>query len=164
MDINKVVGLFSRALGVILLLMVALNAANAIGRYFFDRAIEGADEVLVYSMIWLVFLGAALVAQKDKHLRFDLLERILKEYRVRRVLFLVYNGMTFFVVIFVVFQSVQVIEKIGKVGQKSMALEIPMVIPHSAVLIGLLLIGGIAGVRVTSGLIEEFKFIFRRER
>ena len=45
-----------------------------------------------------------------------------------------------------------------------MALEIPMVIPHSAVLIGLLLIGGIAGVRVTSGLIEEFKFIFRRER
>ena len=43
MDINKVVGLFSRALGVILLLMVALNAANAIGRYFFDRAIEGAD-------------------------------------------------------------------------------------------------------------------------
>ena len=156
MDINKVVGLFSRALGVILLLMVALNAANAIGRYFFDRAIEGADEVLVYSMIWLVFLGAALVAQKDKHLRFDLLERILKAYRARRVLF--------FVVTFVVFQSVQVIEKIGKVGQKSMALEIPMVIPHSAVLIGLLLIGGIAGVRVTSGLIEEFKLIFRRER
>lgn len=164
MDINKVVGLFSRALGVILLLMVALNAANAIGRYFFARAIEGADEVLVYSMIWLVFLGAALVTKKDKHLRFDLLERVLKAYRAQRVLFLVYNGMTFFIVIFVAFQSIQVIEKIGRVGQKSMALEIPMVIPHSAVLIGLLLIGGIAGVRVTLGLIEEFKFIFRRER
>ena len=164
MNIKKVANIFSRALGVILLLMVALNAANAIGRYFFARAIEGADEVLVYSMIWLVFLGAALVSQKDKHLRFDLLERILKGDRVRRVLFLVYNGLTFLVVIFVVLQSVQVIEKIGKVGQKSMALEIPMVIPHFAVLIGLLMIGAIACVRVTLGLIEEYKFNFRRER
>ena len=57
MDINKVVGLFSRALGVILLLMVALNAANAIGRYFFDRAIEGADEVLVYKIICILILN-----------------------------------------------------------------------------------------------------------
>ena len=43
MNINKLVGMFSRALGVMLLLMVALNAANGIGRYFFGRAIEGAD-------------------------------------------------------------------------------------------------------------------------
>ena len=63
---------------------------------------------------------------------------------------------------FVVFQSVQVIEKIGKVGQKSMALEIPMVIPHFAILIGLLLIGGIAGVRVIWGLMREFNI--RREQ
>ena len=162
MDINKVVGLFSRVLGVILLLMVALNAANAVGRHFFARAIEGADEVLVYSMIWLVFLGAGLVSQKGQHLRFDLLERTLKGGRAQSILFLVYNGVTFFVVMFVVFQSVQVIEKIGKVGQKSMALEIPMAIPHFAILIGLLLIGGIAGVRVIWGLMREFNI--RREQ
>ena len=71
MVINRIVGFFSRALGVILLLMVALNAANAVGRHFFVRAIEGADEVLVYSMIWLVYLGAALVSQKGQHLRFQ---------------------------------------------------------------------------------------------
>jgi TRAP-type C4-dicarboxylate transport system permease small subunit len=48
-------------LGFVLLGMVLLNVANAIGRYTAGMVFIGSDELLVFGMIWLVMIGMLLV-------------------------------------------------------------------------------------------------------
>jgi len=50
-------------LGLCLMAMVLINVANAVGRYSGWFSLVGADELLVYGMIWIVMLGAILAAR-----------------------------------------------------------------------------------------------------
>ena len=61
----KLVGLL---LGLGLIAMVVVNVANAMGRYTGWFSLVGADELLVYGMIWIVMLGAILAARNRDHL------------------------------------------------------------------------------------------------
>src|SRR3546814_8654897 len=65
--------------------MVLLNAAAAAGRYLFGDGLVGSDELMVFGMIWVVFIGAALLEREGRHLGFDLLIKHLPE-RPRQVL------------------------------------------------------------------------------
>ena len=131
---KRIGGIVRKTLGLLLLAMVLLNVANAAGRYLFGKAIAGSDEILVFAMVWLVFLGACLVTFEGRHLGFDLMPKALSA-KWRRlhaaVTNLVIAGLTGFVAL----QSWAVVQKLAAVGQKSMATEIPMVVPHGAVLI-----------------------------
>jgi TRAP-type C4-dicarboxylate transport system permease small subunit len=64
---------------------VCLNFAEVLGRYVFGHSLMGADEVQVYIMIAMTFLGAAVVAWRDTHLRMDVLALKLPA-GVRRIL------------------------------------------------------------------------------
>jgi TRAP-type C4-dicarboxylate transport system permease small subunit len=116
----------------LLLVMVALNVGNAIGRYVFLRSIEGADEILVFALVWLVFLGAALVTWEGGHLSPDLLDRMLAR-RARAWLGRVQLLTTAVLTVFVAVQSASFVERIGRIGQVSIGAGIPMVIPHLAI-------------------------------
>lgn len=59
--------------GLVFMGVVALNFASAAGRYLLGQPIMGADEVQVYTMVWLIFMGAAIVALRRLHLRMDVL-------------------------------------------------------------------------------------------
>src|SRR3546814_15375264 len=61
------------ALGLLIVAMVLLNAAAAAGRYLFGDGLVGSDELMVFGMIWVVFIGAALLEREGRHLSFDLL-------------------------------------------------------------------------------------------
>ena len=126
------VRIFRKALGLLLLAMVLVNVANAGGRYLLHRAIPGSDEILVFAMVWLVFAGACLVSLEDKHLRFGLFaERLQPQWR--RAYQRLCSGLTALLFGFLSYQSWQVMVTLGRVGQKSMASEIPMIVPHAAV-------------------------------
>lgn len=129
-------GLARNLLGLLLIIMVLLNVANALGRYLFGQAIEGSDELMVFGMAWLVFLGMPLVALEGRHLRFSFLEQHLPTNRSR----LLQAGLDLYVAVlctWAAFQSAAFVERVAMIGQKSMAAGIPMVIPHSALLFGL---------------------------
>ena len=118
-------------LGLLLLGMVFLNVANAAGRYLFKRAIPGSDEILLFAMVWLVFIGAVLVAVRGEHLGFDLLSRVLPprwSRRLKALRSLAIAGLTGFVA----WQSWGVLQMLAGVGQRSMATELPMVVPHAS--------------------------------
>ena len=53
--------------------MVALNVVNAVCRYVFGIVLTGADEVLVFGMIWMVMLGMILVTADRRHIALDFL-------------------------------------------------------------------------------------------
>src|ERR1700730_9534666 len=52
---------------------VLLNFTNVVGRYLFGLSLLGSDEVQVFIMVAMTFLGAVVVTRRDEHLRMDVL-------------------------------------------------------------------------------------------
>lgn len=122
-------------LGLVLIAMVAINVANATGRYLGFRLPAGLDELLVYMMIWIVMAGAVLALLQREHLAIDLLPQALRP-KARSCLVLLGDVVVLAVSITVARQSWTFIERIDRLGQTSMGLGIPMTWPHAAVLAG----------------------------
>lgn len=131
-----VVGLWARrALGILLIAMVLLNVANALSRYVLGQAIEGSDELLVFGMVWVVFLGAVFVTLDRRHLSFDVVSQALPP-RLRAVVGVAGDLIMILLLGFVALQSLDVVGRLASLGQRSMAAAIPTFIPHSAILLG----------------------------
>lgn len=135
----------------LMLAMVGLNVVNVAARRLFGAAIPEADELLVFAMVWLVFLGVILVTADERHLGFDLVSRSLSgRWRTAHgaVADLVVAALAGYVAI----QSYDIVGRLIRFDQRSMAAGIPMAIPHLAVLVGLagtaLVAAGRAAVRI----------------
>ena len=132
-------------IGTLILFSIALNFANVIGRYIFFSPILWAEEVMIFIMVWCVFMGAILVSWDGRHLKMDLVSSNLNTPLKQWV-----NGfsvMVFLVVCgFVVVQSYKAVSLFTRLGQESTVASIPMTIPHSALLIGFVLM--VVGVAV----------------
>lgn len=124
-----------RVLGIIFIGVVLLNFASAASRYVAGRPIIGADEVQVYAMVWLVFLGAAMAAMRRAHLRMDVLTMNLRPvaawWRTLAEMLLVLLSCGT-----MVWVSLQFTLQIHGMDQRSDAAEIPMWIPHLSVAVG----------------------------
>ena len=123
------------ALGLLLLAMVLLNVANAVSRYLLGQAIEGSDELLVFGMVWVVFLGAVFVTADRRHLSFDVLGKFLPP-RLHSLIRVAGDLLMIVLLGFVALQSLDVVDRLAALNQRSMAAGIPTFIPHSAILIG----------------------------
>jgi TRAP-type C4-dicarboxylate transport system permease small subunit len=123
------------ALGLGLIAMVLLNVANAVGRYSGLPTLTGADELLIYAMIWLVMIGAVVVTRRRDHLAIDLLPQRIGG-AAERLLVVAVDAATASVSAFVAWHSFVFVERIAAIEQTSMGLGIPMVIPHAAVTVG----------------------------
>ncbi|MCB1389735.1 MAG: TRAP transporter small permease subunit [Rhodobacteraceae bacterium] len=63
----------AKGLALVLLAMVALSGWNVAARYVFNAAVLWADEIAVFGLIALTWLGAIVVAAQGRDLRMDLL-------------------------------------------------------------------------------------------
>jgi TRAP-type transport system small permease protein len=122
-------------LGALLLGMVLLNVANAMCRYLFSIVFIGADELLVYAMIWMVMIGMILVTIDDRHIALDFLVNRLSR-RPRRALLMLHHTVIAAGCAYAAVQSFEFTERVAAIGQTSMALGFPMVFPHSALVVG----------------------------
>jgi TRAP-type transport system small permease protein len=114
---------------------VLLNFANVVGRYLLGLSLLGADEVQIFIMVAMTFLGAAVVTRRNLHLRMDVLVRFLPAgarvaLRVaEQVLLVALAG-------FVLTQSYFYALQMWRIGRTSDMAGIPMWIPHATVAIG----------------------------
>src|SRR5438046_2981321 len=69
--VRGLVSLLRMLAGALLILSVALNFANVIGRYFFSASIYWAEEVMLFLMVGCVFLGNGVVAWSGRQIRMD---------------------------------------------------------------------------------------------
>lgn len=125
---------------------VALNCANVLGRYVFGYAIVGADEILVYGMIAVIFLGAVPVTWRDAHLRLD----VLIDGLPPRLAAAARRGAHLAIMLLcavVGWASAAMAAEMAHFGQRSLAAGLPMVLPHGAVATGLWLAAAMAGLR-----------------
>jgi len=140
---GKLTWAIERALAVAFVFAVCLNFANVIGRYAIGRSILGADEVQIYIMVCMAFLGAAVVSWRRQHLRMD----VLVQYFPRRIrTFLQAAEFSLLVLLagFVLVQSSRYAWQMLALDRKSDNAAIPMWIPHGAVALGFGLIALIA--------------------
>src|SRR4051794_31245793 len=72
---NRVMHWVERILALAFIFAVCLNFANVVGRYGFGYSLAAADELQIYVMVSMAFLGAGVVAWRREHLRMDVLVR-----------------------------------------------------------------------------------------
>ena len=121
--------------GVLVLAIVAVSGANVVARYVFLSPFFWAEEVQRYILICFVYFGAILVTWDGRHLRMDILSLLLRspwKEIVNFVTTIVFIG----ICALVVTQSWEVTLLQVQYDRHSVAAEIPMVVPHSMVLIG----------------------------
>jgi TRAP-type C4-dicarboxylate transport system permease small subunit len=118
-----------------MLAAVAINFANIVARYVFGEAIFWTEEVLGFLMIYSVFLSAVTIAFNAENINMDLFyARFSKPLRrgvntAILVVFVLACG-------FMAMQSSKVFALHLRNGTKSVAAGVPMVLPHSALVVG----------------------------
>jgi TRAP-type C4-dicarboxylate transport system permease small subunit len=134
---------------VLMLIAVALNAANIVGRYVFFRPIASAEEIMLFLMVGTVFLGNAVVGFEGKQLRMDIVLHALPPALHRA--FDVAADLTMIAVcVILIVLGWPAVEMLAEFDQRSTAAEIPMVIPQALVPIGLGLNAFLVAVRLVA--------------
>lgn len=110
-------------------------------RYFFGKPLLFADDIGVYSMIFITFVGAALTLKNRRHIMVDLFYQMLP----RRAQLLLDVATTFvgcFVIWILTWYTIVWVKETYESGfMSSGILQTPMWIPMSVVPIGLFLFG-----------------------
>lgn len=146
-----------RVLAIAFVFAVCINFANVVGRYGFGHSFLGADEVQIYIMVCMAFLGAAIVSWRNAHLRMDVLVRRLpgpigSALRLAEiVLVALLSGL-------VLIESSRYTAQMFALERKSDNAGIPMWVPHGAVTLGFGLIALIAvwrGIQFARGVQDK---------
>lgn len=137
--INKAFDRIARILELTLafafILAVLLNFANVVGRYLLGISLLGSDEVQVFIMVGMTFLGAIVVTRRNQHLRMDVLVQfmpgpICTALKIMEQLLLVTLAG------FVLTQSYFYASQMLRLGRTSNMAGVPMWIPHGTVALG----------------------------
>ena len=125
-------------IGVLLVLSVALNFANVIGRYVFKRPIVGAEEVMAFLMIAIVFLAFGVVAWEGRHIKMDLiLELAPPPLRgpiagIAEITAIIVGGILIWI-------AIPVVERLYAFHQVSQAAGVPLWLPQAMIPVGMVL-------------------------
>ena len=141
-------------LGLMLLAMVALSVLNVVGRYVFSASLLWADEIAVFGMIVMGWLGAIVVAWRRMDIRMSILSDLFPE-RVQFWLGMVVQLMTAVLCGWVAWLSWGYVSRLMQFGMTSDGAKIPLWTVHIAITItlaGLSLIAAFRLVRALAGL------------
>ena len=141
--------------GTLLLAAIAINFANVVGRYLFSAPIAWAEEGLIDILVWGVFIAAGSISYAGNHLSMDFFTaKARAPYRAFLGALVVFLTVT--CAAFVVTQTLQIVTLYYRSGEVSMGAHIPLVYTHSAVLVGFVLMGLAAIVRVRAYVTNNF--------
>jgi TRAP-type C4-dicarboxylate transport system permease small subunit len=137
--LDRMARLIELVLAVAFILAVLLNFANVVGRYLFNFSLLGSDEVEVFVMVGMTFLGAVVVTRRNEHLRMDVLVRFMP-VPVRLALRIAEQLLLIALAGFVLSQSYFYASQMLRLGRTSDMARVPMWIPHGSVALGFALI------------------------
>jgi len=133
--LDRVARVIELALALAFIFAVLLNFANVVGRYLLGISLIGSDEVQIFIMVGMTFLGAAVVTRRNMHLRMDVLVQFFP--RPVQVLLRVLEQVLLITLAgFVLTQSYFYARSMLRIGRTSDMASIPMWIPHATVALG----------------------------
>jgi TRAP-type C4-dicarboxylate transport system permease small subunit len=143
---NRIVAVAERILALGLIVAIVLDFTNVIGRYTGAFSVLGIDEIEIYILIWIAFVGAAAVTWRRQHLRMDVFLEACP-LPVRRSVAAFEMVVMLGVCGFVGIQSYAYVTKIFALGAVSDIIGVPMWIPHVAVCLSFFAMAAIVLVR-----------------
>ncbi len=132
-----------------LLIAVALNVANIVGRYALFRPIASAEEVMLFLLVGTVFLGNAIVGFEGRQLRMDVLLHAMPP-AVRRGCDIAADVTMIAVCVTLIVLGWPAIQMLAEFDERSETANIPLVIPQAMVPIGLGLNAFLVSVRLVA--------------
>lgn len=145
--LERLTAWIERALAYAFIAAVALNFINVVGRYAFGDTILSADELQIFIMVFMTFLGAAVVAWRNQHLCMDVVVNALPS-TVRWPIKIAELVAIFVLAAFVLWNSTYYARQMFDIGRVSDMARVPMWIPHGVVALGFGLMALIAGLRL----------------
>jgi TRAP-type C4-dicarboxylate transport system permease small subunit len=137
--IDKAFDAIARAIELVLALAfivaVLLNFGNVVGRYVFGVSLLGSDEVQVFIMVGMTFLGAVVVTRRNQHLRMDVLVGFMPA-SVRVLLRFAEQLLLAVLAAFLLTQSFFYARQMFRLGRTSDMAGVPMWIPHGTIALG----------------------------
>jgi len=136
-----------KLLGLALIVAVVINFVNVVGRYILGSTFISADEVQIYIMVYIAFLGAAVATWRRIHLRMDVLVQRLPGgikaalAAAELILILVLASLVLYV-------SSGYVRQMAGLDARSQNAGIAMWIPHSAIVLGFGLIAVLAVLQI----------------
>ncbi len=124
--------------GTLFLIAIAINIANVVGRYVFSAPIFWAEEVLVFILVWAVFLAAATIVYRGENINMDLFYAKFPT-RWKRIVNTLIAAAFLVSTSIVIVQSYKVVDLYVKTSDRSVAADVPLIIPHAAILVGFVL-------------------------
>jgi TRAP-type transport system small permease protein len=148
---EKLTRLIERALAVAFAFAVVLNFVNVVNRYVFNASILSADEIEIYIMVWITFLGAVVVTWRRQHLRMDVLLQSFPrplQMLLHAVELLLMAGLCGFMLV----NSWNYAALMYAIGRTSDNAGIPLWMMHAALALGFGLMAGISAWRLVAWL------------
>lgn len=84
---------------ILLFTMICVCFVNTVGRYAFHHSFRAAEEVVILCAVWVTCVGASLTAREDDHVTLDLLQELIKNNKVKAVLYAITRFLTCFFLI-----------------------------------------------------------------
>ena len=67
--------------------MIAVCFVNTVGRYAFHHSFRAAEEIVILCAVWVTCVGASMTARADDHVTLDLLQEMVKNNKLRAILY-----------------------------------------------------------------------------
>ncbi len=135
-----------------LLIAVALNFANIVGRYVLLSPIASAEELMLFLFVATVFLGNSYVGWRGRQIRMDVLLHALPA-RWRRWLDVFADLAVIVVSIVIIVVGWPAIQMLAEFDERSQVANIPLVLPQALIPIGL----GLNALFVAVRLVDDFR-------
>lgn len=72
---------------ILLAIMIVVCFVNTVGRYAFHHSFRAAEEIVILCAVWVTCVGASMTARADDHVTLDLLQELIKNHKVKAVLY-----------------------------------------------------------------------------
>lgn len=119
--------------------IVAMIVIGVVTRYIFKIDFYGSEEIILMLSFWLYFMGAAQGSRDGSQISADILNSYIKSEGKRRIARLVKDFITFCICALVTSWTIQFIAWDLQMNPKSAVFRLPMLIPHTAVCLGFIL-------------------------
>ncbi|HEY6024948.1 MAG TPA: TRAP transporter small permease [Pseudolabrys sp.] len=141
--------------GLLFFLAAAINVINVIARYVFSDPIFWAEEILIFIVIWAVFLVAGSITYRGGHLNMDLIYAGMSSFW-KRIVNIAIALTLIACTVFTAMQSWKVVMLHYRNHGITAGTDIPLVIPHSALLFGFSFMAVAAVLRIRSYISGKF--------
>jgi TRAP-type C4-dicarboxylate transport system permease small subunit len=109
-------------------------------RYFMNDSLSWTEEIARYGLMWVVFIGGAVVTRKNSHIAVELLSNVMKPSPARTVLLAFVDLVKLGFMALLAYFSVTIIERMHY--QRMTVFDLPMSVVYGGVLAGCFLMFG----------------------